>query len=120
MGKKHLKKYGRGSRQGRGGEKPPFLFEKKPTKEVNHGVCAKDDSDLQPNTIKANGWQYLKNALVFCYPNGIPMEERYIRRRFNKLIEDKGLPKVVFHSLRHSSITYKLKMTGGDIKDNVQ
>lgn len=27
-----------------------------------------------------------------------------------------GLPKVVFHSLRHSSITYKLKLNGGDMK----
>lgn len=26
------------------------------------------------------------------------------------------LPKVVFYSLRHMSITYKLKLTGGDIK----
>ena len=26
------------------------------------------------------------------------------------------MPKVVFHSLRHSSVTYKLKLTGGDIK----
>lgn len=26
------------------------------------------------------------------------------------------LTKVVFHSLRHSSITYKLKLNGGDIK----
>ena len=25
-------------------------------------------------------------------------------------------PKVVFHSFRHSSITYKLKLNGGDIK----
>ena len=25
-------------------------------------------------------------------------------------------PKVVFHSLRHSSITYKLKLNGGDMK----
>lgn len=29
---------------------------------------------------------------------------------------DHGLPKVVFHSLRHSSITYKLKLNGGDMK----
>ena len=65
---------------------------------------------------KILGDEYIDHNLVFCYPNGIPMEESYIRRRFNKLIEDKGLPKVVFHSLRHSSITYKLKMTGGDIK----
>ena len=26
------------------------------------------------------------------------------------------LPKVTFHSLRHSSITYKLMLTGGNIK----
>lgn len=26
------------------------------------------------------------------------------------------LPRVVFHSLRHSSITYKLKLNGGDVK----
>lgn len=27
-----------------------------------------------------------------------------------------NIPPVVFHSLRHSSITYKLKLNGGDIK----
>jgi len=32
------------------------------------------------------------------------------------LIADNDLPPVVFHSLRHSSITYKLKLNGGDIK----
>ncbi len=32
------------------------------------------------------------------------------------LIKDNDLPPVVFHSLRHSSITYKLKLNGGDIK----
>ena len=30
--------------------------------------------------------------------------------------EDAGLPNVVFHSLRHSSTTYKLKLNQGDIK----
>ena len=33
-----------------------------------------------------------------------------------KYQEFPDLPKVVFHSLRHSSITYKLKLNGGDIK----
>ena len=33
-----------------------------------------------------------------------------------QLIEENDLPKVVFHSFRHSSITYKLKLNGGDIK----
>lgn len=31
-------------------------------------------------------------------------------------IKENGLPHVVFHSLRHSSITYKLKLNGGDMK----
>ena len=31
-------------------------------------------------------------------------------------MQDNDLPPVVFHSLRHSSITYKLKLNGGDIK----
>ena len=38
------------------------------------------------------------------------------RKKLFKLIEENGLPKVVFHSLRHSSITYKLKLNGGDMK----
>ncbi len=54
--------------------------------------------------------------LVFCSSNGKPIEGQVINRGFNKLIEDNGLPKVVFHSLRHSSITYKLKLNGGDMK----
>ncbi len=35
---------------------------------------------------------------------------------FRSLIERNDLPQVVFHSLRHSSITYKLKLNGGDVK----
>ena len=54
--------------------------------------------------------------LVFCSSNGKPIEGQVINRAFNKLIEENGLPKVVFHSLRHSSITYKLKLNGGDMK----
>lgn len=54
--------------------------------------------------------------LVFCSTNGRPIEGQVINRAFSKLIDDNGLPKVVFHSLRHSSITYKLKLNGGDMK----
>ena len=35
---------------------------------------------------------------------------------FKELIHKHDFPEVVFHSLRHSSITYKLKLNGGDIK----
>ena len=33
-----------------------------------------------------------------------------------KLIKENDLPYVVFHSIRHTSITYKLKLNGGDMK----
>ncbi len=33
-----------------------------------------------------------------------------------QIIKKEGLPDVVFHSLRHTSVTYKLKLSGGDIK----
>ena len=62
------------------------------------------------------GDEYIDNDLVFCSSNGRPMESQIINRAFSKLIEDHGLPHVVFHSLRHSSITYKLKLNGGDMK----
>jgi len=62
------------------------------------------------------GEDYKDYDLVFCYPNGTPIEGSRINTMFSKLIKDNGLPKVVFHSIRHSSTTYKLKLTGGDIK----
>ena len=62
------------------------------------------------------GGEYHDHNLVFCSSNGRPIEGQTINRAFNKLIADNGLPKVVFHSLRHSSITYKLKLNGGDMK----
>lgn len=54
--------------------------------------------------------------MVICYENGTPMEGEKIRAAFDRLIKQNGLKKVVFHSLRHSSTTYKLKLSGGDIK----
>lgn len=43
--------------------------------------------------------------------NGRPCEDRIILKSSEKLREKAGLPNVVFHSLRHSSTTYKLKLT---------
>ena len=36
--------------------------------------------------------------------------------KMQKVIDEQGLPDVVFHSIRHTSVTYKLKLSGGDIK----
>ena len=37
-------------------------------------------------------------------------------QELSRLREEAGLPRVVFHSLRHSSTTYKLKRNHGDLK----
>jgi hypothetical protein len=60
--------------------------------------------------------EYFDNNLVVCLPNGRPCEERLISESFQRLREKCSLPNVVFHSLRHSSTTYKLKLNRGDIK----
>lgn len=62
------------------------------------------------------GEDYHDYNLVLAGPNGLPTEGSTIRQEFEGLIEEHDLPKVVFHSLRHSSITYKLKLNGGDVK----
>lgn len=62
------------------------------------------------------GDEYRDYDLVFASTQGTPTEANFINRAFSKLIKDNDLPRVVFHSLRHTSTTYKLKLSGGDIK----
>lgn len=62
------------------------------------------------------GEEYQDYNLVVALPNGRPCENRVISKEFEKLKAKAGLPNVVFHSLRHSSTTYKLKLNHGDIK----
>lgn len=47
---------------------------------------------------------------------GFPIGDSYLRTKMQDIIVELGLPDVVFHSLRHTSVTYKLKLSGGDIK----
>lgn len=62
------------------------------------------------------GSDYYDYNLMLTLPNGRPTENRVIEKEFNILKEKVGLPNVVFHSLRHSSTTYKLKLNHGDLK----
>ena len=62
------------------------------------------------------GDEYTDYDLVFASSSGTPTEGSTINRLFSKLISDNDLPKVVFHSIRHTSTTYKLMLSGGDIK----
>ena len=72
----------------------------------------KDQDELR----EALGPEYVDYDLVFTGYYGMPTEASSITASFQKLIKENNLPKVVFHSLRHSSITDKLKLNGGDIK----
>ena len=62
------------------------------------------------------GSEYQDHGLVVALADGRPCEEKVISNAFKRLKRDAELPNVVFHSLRHSSTTYKLKLNHGDIK----
>lgn len=62
------------------------------------------------------GSEYHDYGLVFASVDGFPVEQSQIRKALNRLIAEHDLPPVVFHSFRHASDTYKLKLNGGDIK----
>ena len=54
--------------------------------------------------------------MILRYSSGRPLQEEALPRMLERQLLALGLPKVTFHSLRHSSITYKLILTGGNIK----
>ena len=62
------------------------------------------------------GPEYQDYNIVIAQPNGRPFEEHQICQKFKALITEHNLKPVVFHSLRHSSTSMKLKISGGDIK----
>lgn len=55
--------------------------------------------------------------LVVTHNDGRPCDSQVIEHAFKRLKAKTELPDVVFHSLRHSSTTYKLGLTHGNIKD---
>ena len=60
--------------------------------------------------------EYTDYYLVMETSYDLPIGNGAIRNSFKKLIAEHNLPPVVFHSLRHTSVTYKLKLNSGDIK----
>ena len=70
----------------------------------------------QEAVIEELGSEYQNYNLVFAGALGLPTEGATINSGLKRLIKENDLPPVVFHSFRHSSITYKLKLNGGDIK----
>ena len=71
----------------------------------------------EQDEIKAAlGNEYHDYNLVMATTFGLPIGDGYLRNKMQDIIDELGLPDVVFHSLRHTSVTYKLKLSGGDIK----
>lgn len=62
------------------------------------------------------GEEYIDYQLVVAQSNGTPCDRRILEKSFARLKKEMELPDVVFHSLRHSSTTYKLKLNNGDLK----
>lgn len=76
----------------------------------------KEEKQRQADLKRDLGEEYQDYDLVVVQPNGRPVEERFVAKEFAELIQQNGLRRVVFHSLRHSSTSLKLKLSGGDIK----
>lgn len=83
-------------------------------KTLAHILC--DWKKAQDELREFLGSKYQDYNLVVALANGRPCEGRVLLKSFEELRNEAGLPNVVFHSLRHSSTTYKLKLNHGDIK----
>lgn len=70
----------------------------------------------QDNYKEYYGEVYSDYDLVVCLEHGVPCSHNVIRKSLKHLIEENDLPPIVFHSLRHASATYKLRLNKGDIK----
>lgn len=70
----------------------------------------------QDEWISTLGNEYENYNLVFTTDHGRPIEGNSISKKFKGLAEKYDLNPVVFHSLRHTSITTKLKLSEGNVK----
>ncbi len=61
-------------------------------------------------------------ALIICQENGKPIMTEHLNKKFQQVLNEMGIkPKkgegqYVFHSIRSTATTYKLRVSGGDIK----
>lgn len=70
--------------------------------------CLIDIKKEQDEVKEALGSEYTDYNLIMATTFGMPINSSYIRDQLQKVIDREGLPDVVFHSLRHTSVTCKL------------
>lgn len=76
----------------------------------------RETKEQQTNYKNLLGEEFMDYDLVVSQINGRPYEHRSIDKMFSDLIKKHDLRPVVFHSLRHSSTSLKLKLSRGNIK----
>nr|WP_243150263.1 tyrosine-type recombinase/integrase [Acutalibacter sp. 1XD8-36] len=64
---------------------------------------------------------YMDYGLVICQANGRPLMTEHLNKRFKEVLADMNDPDIdvddiVFHSIRHTSASTKLVLSGGDLK----
>ena len=61
--------------------------------------------------------RYRNSGMLLRLPNGLAIEPILIRKKFIKWQDEHPeFTRIVFHGLRHSSATYQLMISGGDVK----
>jgi integrase len=64
------------------------------------------------------GEAYEDYGLVFCQPNGRPIDPRNFTRHFERLLKEAGVPRIRFHDGRHTFATLMLEL--GETPKTVQ
>ena len=78
-------------------------------KQIEHELAT--GNFLIPSTVT------VAEFLMDWLPNGLAVEPVLIRKKFLKWQDaHPEFPRIVFHGLRHSSATYQLMISGGDVK----
>jgi len=89
--------------------------------EIMRGVSANGKTELKAHRARQAqeklflGQAYEDNDLVFCQPNGKPLDPRGFTKKYARLLEAAGVPKVGFHALRHTFGTLLLE-AGEDMR----
>lgn len=87
------------------------VFLPKTVSDALREMCNQQEQD---KALLAEAYQDFN--LVLAHTDGRPHEERQIAEKLRGLIQAHDLTPVVFHSLRHSSTSVKLQISGGNIK----
>ena len=66
--------------------------------------CLVDLKAEQDEIKEALGNEYQDYNLVMATTFGLPIGDSYLRNKMQDIIDELGLPYVVFHSLRHTSV----------------